>query len=52
MRKVIVLTLMSLDGVMQRPCGPAEETSGDFNSMTSSVDLAGPDVTDSYQRMQ
>src|SRR2546430_9864074 len=30
MRKVVVLTMVSLDGVMQAPGGPEEDTSGDF----------------------
>ena len=30
MRKIIVLSFISLDGVMQAPGGPAEDTSGDF----------------------
>jgi dihydrofolate reductase len=30
MRKIIVLSFVSLDGVMQAPGGPQEDTSGDF----------------------
>lgn len=30
MRKIIVLEFMTLDGVIQAPGGPAEDTSGDF----------------------
>jgi dihydrofolate reductase len=30
MRKIVILTFMSLDGVMQAPGGPEEDTSGDF----------------------
>ena len=30
MRKIIVLTMISLDGVMQAPGGPEEDTSGSF----------------------
>jgi dihydrofolate reductase len=31
MRKIVVLTMISLDGVMQAPGGPDEDTSGGFN---------------------
>lgn len=30
MRKIVVLSFVSLDGVMQAPGGPVEDTSGDF----------------------
>src|SRR6218665_33637 len=30
MRKIVVLSFISLDGVMQAPGGPEEDTSGDF----------------------
>ncbi len=32
MRKIIVIAFVSLDGVMQAPGGPKEDTSGGFNS--------------------
>jgi hypothetical protein len=31
MRKIVVLTMVSLDGVMQAPGDPEEDTSGGFN---------------------
>ena len=31
MRKIVVLTMVSLDGVMQAPGGPEEDTTGGFN---------------------
>lgn len=31
MRKIIVITFVSLDGIMQAPGGPGEDTSGGFN---------------------
>ena len=31
MRKIVVLTMVSLDEVMQAPGGPEEDTSGGFN---------------------
>jgi len=30
MRKIVVFTMVSLDGIMQAPGGPEEDTSGDF----------------------
>src|SRR3954468_3169539 len=30
MRKIIVISMITLDGVMQAPGGPEEDTSGDF----------------------
>lgn len=45
MRKIVVLSFISLDGVMQAPGGPEEDTSGDFKfvgwSFPYSDDVSG-----------
>jgi hypothetical protein len=48
MRKIIVLTFVTLDGVMQAPGGPQEDTDGGF--LTHSAVTPGGVIVASYAR--
>jgi dihydrofolate reductase len=54
MRKIIVLTFISLDGVMQGPGGPTEDTSGNFTYGGWTVpyfdDFLGQTMTEQMER--
>jgi dihydrofolate reductase len=54
MRKIIVLAMMSLDGVMQAPGGPAEDTSNGFKyggwAMRYNDQLSGLEVKKELER--
>ncbi len=39
MRKIVVLTMISLDGVMQAPGGPGEDNSGGLNTAAGSCHI-------------
>ncbi|WP_109477103.1 dihydrofolate reductase family protein [Paraburkholderia sp. C35] len=49
MRKLTVSVFTSLDGVVQAPGGPAEDTSGDFRFGGWIVPYAGDAITDNLQ---
>src|SRR5579872_5547814 len=54
MRKIVVLSFLSLDGVMQAPGGPEEDTSGDFRfggwSFPYSDDTVGAAMLEQLKR--
>lgn len=50
MRKIIVISMISLDGVMQAPGGPEEDTSGGFKYGGWSAPYANDNGSDFFQK--